>query len=147
MDQRHVQAKGMPRRPEGPAAVRRLLVIDQDISTRKALSEQLAALGFIVMEEDTGISGLSRLTYDAGRSSFHGVLVELQMPMLGGLAVIQEMNERFPMVPVIAMSDVQHVAKLRQAVKAGAKEYLIKPFDPELLRRKCLHIFLNNEEA
>ena len=120
---------------------RRILIIDHDEHVRKMLCDQLTGLGFAVAEEETGISGLSRLASASEIPPVHGLLVELQMPILGGLAVVQEMGERFPTVPVIAMSDASHVGKLRQAVKLGAKEYLLKPFDSELLRRKCLSVF------
>ena len=124
---------------------RRILIIDHDQHVRKVLSEQLTGLGFMVTEEDTGISGLSRMTSQADSAPFHGLLVELQLPVLGGLAVLQEIGERFPTVPVIAMSDDSHVGKLRQAVKLGAKEYLLKPFDSELLRRKCMSVFQDHQ--
>lgn len=125
------------------ASPRRLLVIDPADDIRHTLCRQLRAFGFEVVAENNGVLGLSRITDDWDTAPFHGMLVELQMPVLGGLAVLQEMGERFPTVPVIAMSDAMHVAKLRQAVKLGAKEYLIKPFDLELFRLKCQSVFLD----
>jgi CheY-like chemotaxis protein len=127
------------------AIPRRILVIDHDAQARKLLCGQLTGLGFAVSEEESGLSGLSRMASQAPNAPFHGLLVELQLPVLGGLAVLQEISERFPTVPVIAMSDASHVGKLRQAVKLGAKEYLLKPFDAELLRRKCLSVFQNDD--
>lgn len=121
----------------------RILVIDDNDDTRGALCDRLSAIGFDVAAENNGVSGLSRVAYDRETAPFHGLLVELQMPVLGGMAVLQEMCERFPSVPVIVMSDAKHIAKLRQAMKLGAKEYLVKPFDPELVRRKCLSVFWN----
>lgn len=129
-----------------PAGRRRILVIDHDDDVRGHLCQELSALGFEVTAEDNGVSGLSRISSNWETAPFHGLLVELQMPVLGGLAVLQEMVERFPTVPVIAMSDAAHIGKLRQAVKLGAHEYVIKPFDSELLRRKCLCVFLNGAE-
>lgn len=125
----------------------RLLVIDHEDDIRQLLCEQLQGFGFEVVAENNGVSGLVRLADDWDTAPFHGVLVELQMPVLGGLAVLQEMGERFPTVPVIAMSDATHIGKLRHAVKLGAREYLIKPFDAELFRRKCLSVFLNGDES
>ena len=125
------------------ARTRRLLVIDRADDVRQTLCAQLRAFGFDVVAENDGMAGLSRLAGEWETDPFHGMLVELYMPVLGGLAVLQEMGERFPTVPVIAMSDVTHVAKLRQAVNLGAKEYLIKPFDAELFRRKCRSVFLS----
>jgi DNA-binding NtrC family response regulator len=121
----------------------RVLVIDDNDDVRGALCDRLSAIGFDVAAENNGVSGLSRVACDWETSPFHGLLVELQMPVLGGMAVLQEMCERFPSVPVIVMSDAQHIAKLRQAMKLGAKEYLVKPFDPELVRCKCLSVFCN----
>ena len=125
------------------AYARRLLVIDREDECRQTLCAQLRSFGFEVAVEQDGMSGLSRLVNDWNTAPFHGMLVELHVPVLGGLAVLQEMSERFPTVPVIAMADATHVAKLRQAVNLGAKEYLIKPFDAELFRRKCSNVFLD----
>jgi two-component system response regulator GlrR len=137
----------MPAAMNSPSTRRRILVIDHDDDTRGLLCDQLSAFGFEVAVEDNGVSGLSRVAYDWDSAPFHGLLVELQMPILGGLAVLQEMAERFPSVPVIAMSDSAHVGKLRQAMKLGAREYLIKPFDRELFRRKCQSVFLGGTES
>jgi len=125
---------------------RRILVIDHDDDLRGILCDRLSALGFEVAAASDSISGLSRISRDHETTPFHGLLVELHMPILGGLAVLQEMRERFPAVPVIVMSDSIYVAKLRQAMNAGAKEYIVKPFDSELFRRKCLNVFLDGKE-
>jgi CheY-like chemotaxis protein len=133
--------------PQGSRPTRRrILVIDHDAVTRGLLCDHLSALDFDVAAEDNGLSGLARLSGEWDQARFHGLLVELQMPVLGGLAVLQEMSERFPTVPVIAMADAAHVGKLRQAVKLGAREYVIKPFDAELLRRKCMTVFLSDSD-
>ena len=143
----HASMEETPSVMNRPSARRRILVIDHDDDVRGLLCDQLSALGFEVAAEDNGVSGLSRVAYDWDTAPFHGLLVELQMPVLGGLAVLQEMAERFPTVPVIAMSDSAHVGKLRQAMKLGAREYLIKPFDRELFRRKCQNVFLESTES
>lgn len=123
----------------------RILVIDDDDAGRRLLCNRLSALGFDVAGEDNGVSGLARVVLEGKNSPFHGLVVELQMSVLGGMAVLQEMRDRFPSVPVIVMSDVRYIAKLRQAMKLGAKEYLIKPFDSELVRQKCLAVFGNGQ--
>jgi DNA-binding response OmpR family regulator len=121
---------------------RRILVVDHEDDARHVLCDRLSYWGFDVAAEDNGFSGLSRIFRDADSAPFHGMLVELEMPILGGLAVLQEMRERFPSVPVMVMSDSHNLSKLRQALKLGAKEYLVKPFDMELFRRKCESVFL-----
>lgn len=139
-------------RQEAPTAMekapvrRRILVIDHDDDVRAFLCDRLSALGFEVAAENNGISGLSRVADGRDAAPFHGVLVELQMPVLDGLSVLREIHARFPTIPVVVMADSIHVGKLRQAMTAGAKEYLVKPFDPELFRRKCVNVFLDGKE-
>jgi CheY-like chemotaxis protein len=124
---------------------RRILVIDHDDDVRAFLCDRLSALGFEVAAENNGISGISRVADGRDTAPFHGVLVELQMPVLDGLAVLHEIHARFPRMPVVVMADSIHVSRLRQAMTAGAKEYLVKPFDPELFRRKCVNVFLDGK--
>lgn len=140
-----VAMKEVERTMNGPASRPRILVIDHDDEARTVLCNQLSAFGFEAVTENNGVSGLSRVASDYETTPIHGLLVELQMPVLGGLAVLQEMVERFQTVPVIVMSDAAHVAKLRQAIRLGAREYLIKPIDRELLRRKCEGVFLEEK--
>lgn len=130
---------------EKASVKRRILVIDENDEVRKDLCHQLSALSFDVAAESNGVSGLSRMEYDWESAPFHGVFLELHMQVLGGLAVLQEVVDRFPSVAVIVMSDVKHIDRLRQAMKLGAKEHLVKPFDHELVRRKCLSVFLHGK--
>jgi two-component system nitrogen regulation response regulator GlnG len=50
-------------------------------------------------------------------------------------------KRQHPGIPVIVMSAVSDIQLAREAVNQGAHEYLIKPFDQELLKTKCLRIF------
>lgn len=127
---------------EGKSARRRILVVDDDEDIRTFVCHRLLAMGFDVADETNGLSGLSRLAAEVYRFPFCGILLDLQMPVLGGMAVLQEVRERYHNVPVIVMSDAENIGKLREAVKLGAKEYLVKPFDAELFNRKCRRIFL-----
>lgn len=128
------------------AAGRRILVIDGDHDVRGILRDRLSALGFDVTAEADGPSGLSRIANDQPTNPFHGLLIELYLPGLDGLAVLQEVRSRFPSVPVVVMADSMHVANLRQAMNVGATEYIVKPFDSELFRRKCLSVFSEGKE-
>lgn len=130
---------------EKSVAKRRILVIDENAEIRNSLGHQLNALGFEVAIEDNGVSGLSRIAYGWESAPFHGLFLELDMKVLGGMAVLQEVVDRFPSVTVIVMSDAKNIGRLRRAMKLGAKEYLVKPFDPELVRRKCLSVFFERK--
>lgn len=120
---------------------RRILVIDHNDDIRLSVCTQLARWGFEVEGEDNGVSGLARLGQLPPDAGFAGMLLEMDMPVLGGMAVLQEMKDRHPAVPVIVMAHIAHIDRLRHAVRMWAQEYIVKPFDPELLRVKCAAVF------
>ncbi len=124
-----------------PAERRRILVIDHDDEIRLLACTQLKQWGFDAIGERDGLSGLARLAHSTTANEFSGMLLELDMPVLGGMAVLQEMKDRHPTVPVIVMARTPHIDKLRNAVKMWAQEYLVKPYDPELLKLKCASVF------
>lgn len=120
---------------------RRILVIDHDDEIRQSACTQLRQWGFDAIGERDGLSGLARLAHATATNEFSGMLLEMDMPVLGGMAVLQEMKDRHPTVPVIVMARTPHIDKLRNAVRMWAQEYLVKPFDPELLKLKCASVF------
>ena len=125
----------------------RILVIDHDDDARRIVCDRLLQMGFDAVEEDNGVSGLARIAHVSGDAPFAGVALELDMPVLGGMAVLQELRDRYPDIPVIVMSHSILIHRLREAVKLGAREYLVKPFDSQLFRIKCLHTFVNGRDA
>ena len=125
----------------------RILVIDHDDDARLLVCDPLLQMGFDAVGEDNGVSGLARIAQASGDTPFTGVALELEMPVLGGMAVLQELRGRYPEIPVIVMSHSILIRRLRQAVKLGAREYLVKPFDSQLFRIKCLHTFVNGSDA
>jgi len=123
------------------SARRRILVIDHNDDIRISVCHQLTQWGFEVEGEDNGVSGLARLAQTTPEHGFTGMLLEMDMPVLGGMAVLQEMKDRHPAVSVIVMARIPHIDKLRNAVRMWAQEYIVKPFDPELLKVKCASVF------
>lgn len=120
---------------------RRILIVDDDPQVRATIGERLYDWGFEAVEADSGHAGLMRIIFDSHRHPIHGVLLDLHMPILGGMAVLHEMCEQHPNIPVIVMSEVHDIQQAREAVKLGAREYVVKPFDTELLKTKCFRVF------
>ena len=138
---KHATTDQEPRTMTEPSTRPSILVIDHDDDVRLAVCAQLAHWGFDVVGEDNGVSGLARLAQHRTGGAFAGLLLEMEMPVLGGMAVLQEMKDRHPSIPVIVMAGVPHIDKLRAAVRLWAHEYLVKPFDAELLKLKCTAVF------
>ena len=84
----HASTEITPRSVEELSMQRRILVIDHDHDFRLAVCDRLRAMGFDAAGEDSGISGLARLAREAPHVPFAGVLLELDLPSLGGMAVL-----------------------------------------------------------
>jgi len=126
---------------------KRILVIDDDVDIRVQLWHRLEAMGFEVVTESNGQAGLSRIEREARLGSIDGVLLELDLPVLDGLAVLEDLQRRHPEIPVIVMSPVIRSGAFHAAIKCGARDCLAKPFAAAVLANKCQEVFLKRSQA
>lgn len=111
---------------------RRIVIIDDEKNLRSSLAEFLDLEGFECVGAENGSEGLSFLEKDV----FDAVLLDLRMPGLSGLEVLQKIRERGLGAVVIIMSAHGEIEDAVAAMKSGADDYLVKPFDPtELVLR------------
>ena len=107
----------------------RVLVIDDDASLRFTLEAVLSDAGLVVEACDGGASGLA--AFEA-----HGadvVLTDLAMPEMDGMQVLERMRANDPSVPVLMLTAHGSERVAVSAMKAGAFDYIPKPFDPDEL--------------
>ena len=78
---------------------------------------------------------------ESGRSRLDAVLLDLNMPGMNGMAVLKEMSVRHPDVPVIMVSSPLDQESTREAMAYGAKDWIQKPIDLELLKDKLAMVF------
>lgn len=73
------------------------------------------------------------------------MLLDIRMPRMDGMAVLAQLREAYPRLPVvmISASSERHVA--RGALSQGAVDYLLKPFEPEELKEKVLRAIKRDE--
>lgn len=109
------------------SAVPRVLVVDDDELVRVVVVAVLKEAGYDV---ESARNGEEALQVIAGRTPFHMVLLDVQMPVLDGWAMIRELRARGDATPVVMMS--AHATE-SEAIKGGAKALLAKPFDRALL--------------
>src|ERR1700681_1266516 len=107
----------------------RVLVIDDDASLRFTLEAVLSDAGFVVETCDGGASGLA--AFDAGGADI--VLTHLPLPDVDGMHVLERMRASDPSVPVMMLTAHGSERVAVAAMKAGAFDYLPKPFDPDEL--------------
>jgi len=114
----------------GPGEQEVIVVIDDDAAMRLSCRKILAKLGHRVetFEDGTqGLEGVSRLRPGL-------VVVDLKMPGLSGLEVVARVRELDPLVVVVVITGYATIDTAVEAMKAGAYDFLPKPFSPEELR-------------
>jgi two-component system response regulator AtoC len=114
----------------------RVLIADDEKNIRQSIAQYIQAEGIQTAIAADGIEARALLESEA----FDGLVLDLRMPRMDGLALLAWLQESGPAVPVIVISAYGDVRDAVQAMKLGARDYLVKPFDPEdlLLRLKRL---------
>ncbi len=102
-----------------------LFIVDDDPTTRDALSVVFTLAGYRV-----SVFADAETFLAAARSHTPaGVLLDLHLPDKSGLAVLKELNAQHYLAPIFILSGDSDVACAVEAVKSGAFDYLLKPFD------------------
>jgi two-component system response regulator HydG len=110
----------------------RVLVVDDEPTLLKALEALLRKKGYDVTGLESPIAATQRLAQE----DFDVALLDVKMPQLSGLELLNAVKHRRPEIEVIMMTGHATVETALAAVKAGAYDYLTKPFeDVELVAR------------
>jgi two-component system nitrogen regulation response regulator GlnG len=107
-----------------------VLVVDDDKLTRYSLSKILGRAGWRIREARSAQEGLAAVEKERPRL----VLLDIRLPDGDGFAVLREIRERFPGVPVVMMTAHHTEEAARAATAMGAWRYLVKPCDPDTIR-------------
>src|ERR1700742_2737759 len=112
---------GGPSMEEAPP---RVLVVDDEPGLRRALTRLLQANGISVRTADDGAMAIDVLAEE----TFDVALVDLMMPRMNGLELLQHIKKRHTGTQVVLMTAFGDVETAVQAVRAGAHHFLTKPF-------------------
>lgn len=105
----------------------RLLLVDDDGVNRYTVSKALQRVGYLVTEVDSGEAALER--YDI--SDFDLVLSEIDLPGISGIEVLKGIKQQSPDAMVILMTEAAQLDMALQALRFGARDFLIKPCSSE----------------
>lgn len=108
----------------------RVLLVDDESAIRRALRTPLNELGFQTVEASRGEEALRMVSLE----SFDVVLLDLQMPGIGGMKTLVRLRELAPRLPILILT-VQDSEDLKvEALECGADDYITKPFSV----RECI---------
>ena len=105
------------------------------------LQDRLELMGYDCVMAHDGRSALALLALSTSQSPIDGVLLDVQMPVMDGLATLREIRDRYPSLPVLMMSAGPNLDLLRQTVRIGANDFIAKPFEKHAFVSKCTRLF------
>jgi len=114
----------------------RVLIVDDSRATQVALSRIVEPLGFTCILASHGEEALARLDEHDGEFAF--ALVDWNMPVMDGFTFVKTIRgqRRYAALPVVMVSAEIDRRMIARALMAGADEYVMKPFDREILVEK-----------
>jgi DNA-binding NtrC family response regulator len=105
----------------------RILIVDDEPIVRDSLAAYLRDLDYAV---DVAAEGTAALEL-ALRFHYHLVILDIRMPGMDGIATLQQLKGQHPGLPVLMITAFADVPSAVASMKAGAYDYVVKPFDPE----------------
>ena len=105
--------------------MKKILVVDDDEKVRNLLVRFLSGLGYQLQSAADGDAALAQLEKERPDT----LLLDLVMPGASGLEVLRGARQLYPDLPVIILSGQADEELARQALKAGAYDFFLKPFD------------------
>jgi DNA-binding NtrC family response regulator len=107
----------------------RILIVDDEEIVIRSCKRILAGGGHSVDSASNGFDGLRMVD----ENPYDIVVLDIMMPKMDGLEVLQQIKERHPEVDVIMITGLSQIQTAVKAMKLGAFDYLPKPFDPDEL--------------
>jgi response regulator RpfG family c-di-GMP phosphodiesterase len=107
----------------------RVLVVDDEVAARKMLTALLSQAGVLCSAASSAHEALTMLE----KSNFQAVISDLRMGATSGLELLRQVRAHFPSLAFLMATGVDDVRVGVQAMKLGADDYLLKPFDIDVV--------------
>jgi adenylate cyclase len=120
-----------------------VLIVDDEPFNRDLISQELEVLGVDTVSAASGREAIEMI----GERRCDAMLLDIMMPGMSGYDVLQWLRDdnRLADLPVIVISAVDDMESVVRCIEMGAEDYLIKPFDPVLLKAR-LHATLEKKQ-
>ena len=117
----------------------KVLSVDDSSIMRKIIRSVVDMLGYDFAEAGNGQEALDLLATDDGKD-IELILLDVNMPVMDGLTTLKTLkaDKRFSQIPVVMVTTEGERINIVNAIKLGAKNYVVKPFSPEELASKIM---------
>ena len=108
----------------------RILVVDDEEPIREIVASMLGTAGYACKQAASGVEALAILN---SGDQFELMLSDLMMAELDGIGLLERTKEKYPDMPVVMVTAVHDISVSLSAIRNGAYDYLLKPFEREQL--------------
>lgn len=111
---------------------KKILIVDDSRTIRQQVTFTLSKGGYDVIEAEDGVQGIEKLKGEAGIAM---VISDVNMPNMDGLEMVETIKKdtSIAQVPIIMLTTEGSGELINRAKAAGAKGWLVKPFEPDQL--------------
>lgn len=106
-----------------------ILVVEDDDSLREALVDTLELHGYECIQAADGVQALQKLEL----KPVSMVVSDVNMPEMDGMHLLKNVRKKYPHIPMVLLTAYGCIASSVEAMRAGAADYIVKPFEPGVL--------------
>ena len=112
---------------------KKVLIVDDSRTIRQQVSFTLTKGGYEVVEAEDGVQGLAKLRAENGTIAM--IISDVNMPNMDGLEMVENISKdaSIKKVPIVMLTTEGNGEMITRAKQAGAKGWLVKPFEPDQL--------------
>ena len=114
-------------KPVNKKYIGKILIVDDASFVRIRLNNFLSGKGYQVVEAENGEVGVAKYKEESPSV----VLMDITMPVMDGLIALREIIKFDKDAKIIMLTNVGHQKTIMEALKAGAKNFLLKPFEEQ----------------
>ncbi len=105
-----------------------IMIVDDSASMRQVVGIALKSAGYAVLEGKDGVDALSKLT----GQKVHLIISDVNMPNMDGIAFVKAVKQlaNYKFTPIIMLTTESEEGKKREGQAAGARAWVVKPFQP-----------------
>jgi CheY-like chemotaxis protein len=116
----------------------KILFVDTEVAILKVARLVLSSIGYETYLASSGHEAIEILSNKAKRQEIKIIFLDLEMPKINGLEVLEWINKNNIKIPTILQTGLDNKKEIGKAMALGIKDYLIKPYTREQLHQSIL---------